>query len=156
MKQIIFEELQPKTLIMADNVDRKSCIAAIEKRTNTKYIFLYETKRDKYLMFCYIYNANVIPHMVKNEDGDLEYFHSPFDIPREDFNFFLFDTQEDMFAWLVKGGEPKVVTRKHRTKEDEEKLEFLWKAGKSKYDLAEIFNKSQSAIVQRLRKLELV
>lgn len=40
-------------------------------------------------------------------------------------------------------------------REDDEKLEFLYKAGKTVGDLVEIFGRKQSSIVKRLKKLDL-
>jgi len=42
------------------------------------------------------------------------------------------------------------------TKEDEEKLEFLFKAGKTIDDLTEIFGRKQKGIESRLEKLQLI
>lgn len=42
------------------------------------------------------------------------------------------------------------------TREDEEKLEFLFKAGKSIDDLTEIFGRKQKGIESRLEKLDLI
>ena len=39
------------------------------------------------------------------------------------------------------------------TREDDEKLEFLYKAGKTINDLSEIFGRSEASIKDRLKKL---
>lgn len=41
------------------------------------------------------------------------------------------------------------------TRWDEEKLEFLYKAGKTTEDLSEIFGRSKSSIVTRLKLMEI-
>ena len=155
MKQIIFEQLQPKTVIMADKITGQDCVGIQEKATKVKYIFLYVRGQDKYISFAYIHHADVIPHVVKDSDDSILYFCSPLDAPQDQYNFFVFDTQKDMFEWLVKDKQPVVVTKKRWCAEDDEKLEFLYRSGKSMYDLAEIFSRSQVAISCRLKKLGL-
>ena len=157
MKQIIFEQLQPKTVIMADKITNKDCVGVQETGSKTKYIFLSLKSHDngKYVAFRYIHNADIIPHLVTDEDGDVQHFDSPLELPHDQFNFFVFDTQKDMFEWLVKDKQPVIVTKKRWSVDDDAKLEFLYKADKSMYDLAEIFSRSQIAISCRLKKLGL-
>ena len=153
MKQIIFEQLQPKTVIMADKITSKDCVGVQEKGSKNKYIFLYDN--GKYVAFRYIHNADIIPHLIVDEEGDVQHFDSLLELPKDQFNFFVFDTQKDMFEWLVKDKQPVIVTKKRWCAEDDEKLEFLYRSGKSMYDLAEIFSRSQVAISCRLKKLGL-
>lgn len=153
MKQIIFEQLQPKTVIMADKITNKDCVGVQETGSKTKYIFLHNNGRC--VAFRYIHNADIIPHLITDEDGAVQIFNSPLELPHDQFNFFVFDTQKDMFEWLVKDKQPVIVTKKRWCAEDDEKLEFLYRSGKSMYDLAEIFSRSQVAISCRLKKLGL-
>lgn len=52
--------------------------------------------------------------------------------------------------------DPYPNNKKRWTREDEEKLEFLWKAGKTLEDLSEIFGRKEKGIETRLHKLGLI